>query len=191
MNFLAVNLAYFIGIADDFSVADEYTGRIIKFRKIGISIMEDLQNRECSIGHFSHLADRKRLSDRLHTGFNLCALLKHRAKDLGRQCCQYISLYTASHAVGKNQDIRILCLQDFHLVPAQFLLILIQALPRHVNAHTCHILPPLFHVRLSAPSAISDVSLRHYSSSFRIESRSLVRVTFVSAVVSPRSPAIS
>ena len=47
MNFLAVNLAYFIGIADDFSVADEYTGRIIKFRKIGISIMEEIGRASC------------------------------------------------------------------------------------------------------------------------------------------------
>ena len=49
------------------SVPDKDAARIVILHQIGISIMENLQNTEGRVGHLAHLADRKGLTDGIHT----------------------------------------------------------------------------------------------------------------------------
>ena len=168
MYFLPPDLPDLIGIIDDPPVPDEDAGGIVKFRQVCPAVVIDLKDGKCGIGHFPDAAHRERPGDGLHTGFDLRPFPEHGPQDPGGERGQDIRLDAASHAVRQDQDVRLLRLQDLHFIPAQFLLMLIQAFPCRIDTHT-----------------------HTHSSSFRMESLSFVSVTFVSAVVSPRSPAIS
>ena len=105
VDFLSLNHPFLVGIIYNFLVPDKYTGRIIIFHQIGVSVTKDLQDTECRISHLPHLADRKRFGDCRHTGFYGCAFEQHRPEYLGCQCCENVSFHTTPHSVRKNHNV--------------------------------------------------------------------------------------
>ena len=115
------------------------------------------------------LADGQRVGDGVHRLVHGQALLQHGDDDLGGQRREDVGLDAAAQAVGEDEDVGILRVDDFDLVAAELLAVLIEGFPRNVYVH--------HHTR---PSPLLMIMF------FRC-----VSVALVSAVVSPRSEAIS
>ena len=116
-----------------------------------------------------HLAHREGVNDGVHRILQGGAGLHHGGDDLGGQGGQNVGLDAAAQAVGEDEDVGILRVDDFDLVAAELLAVLIEGFPRNVYVH--------HHTR---PSPLLMIMF------FRC-----VSVALVSAVVSPRSEAIS
>ena len=168
--FFPLNLPYFIRVLHDFFIPDKHTVRVVIFHQVGVAVVENLQDAEGRVCHLPLLADGERPGNGLHAGFNGRPFVQHGGQDLGSQGGKDVGLDPAPHAVRQDQDIRIPGLYDLHLISAQLFSVFVQAFPSHVNTYA---------------------HIHQASSSLRMESRSLVSVTLVSAVVSPNSPAIS
>ena len=127
-----------------YTVPDKDDRGIIVADNLRHLIIDKTNDGKGGIGHLAHRTDGKRSRDGLDTLFQRQALGNHGRNDAGSKNREDISFYPAAQAVGQHQHRGILSLSyRFHMVAAQFLTHMVDAIVANLYTQVIHRIPNL------------------------------------------------